>query len=319
MTSSDTGPAGAYAIPRNAFAAKRFSIVTAAALVPVLGAGIWFHGPSVLLALVLSYVSGAVVEVAFSYVRRKRARVSWSLLVTGLVLPLILPPATPLWMVGLGTAFGVFFGQEVFGGEGHNVFNAALVGKCFLLLSWPAAVGDAIKATVPAVEGGAAPSAPDLLLGPGAGGVGETFTTAVIVGAIAMVVLKAASWRTVLATLVSGAALSGALWLADAERFATPLATVLSGSFVFGAAFLAAHPVTSPGTSKGKWIYGCFIGVMAVLIGSLSAYGTYTEAVMFAVLLGNLFAPAIDSAVVAIRSARGEAGPKAEATQEGGE
>jgi Na+-transporting NADH:ubiquinone oxidoreductase subunit B len=319
MTSSDTGPAGVSAVPRNAFEPRRHAIVTAAALVPALAAGVWFHGPRVLLALAVSYACGAVVEVAFSYVRRKRARVSWSLLVTGLILPLILPPATPLWMVGLATAFGVFFGQEVFGGEGHNIFSPALVGKCFLLLSWPAVVGDAIKATVPVVEGGVAPSALDLLLGPGAGGVGEACTAAVIVGALVLVILKVASWRTVLATLVSGAALSGALWLADAGRFATPLATVLSGSFVFGAAFLAAHPVTSPGTSPGKWIYGCLIGVMAVLIGSLSAYGTYTEAVMFAVLLGNLFAPAIDSAVVAIRSARGEAGPQVDTTQGAGE
>ena len=297
---------------------RRHMIVVAAALVPALGGAVWFHGAWTILVLVVSCAAAAAVELAFSRVRTKRFRVSEATLVTGLIFALVLPAGIPLWMVGLGAAFGILFGQEAFGGAGHNFFMPALVGKSFLLLSWPNSFADALRSTAESVSD-AATSFGGLMFGPAAGGVGEVLPVAIVAGAVLVVIMKVANWRTVVAVLVPALAVGWALHALNAysvenelgllnpDMIATPLQTVLSGPLLFAACFLATDSSTSPETNAGKWAHGAIVGVLVVLIKSLSSYGTYTEAATFAVLMGSLFAPMIDSIVVTVRFGRAKA------------
>lgn len=299
---------------------RRHYIVLAAALVPALGAAVWFHGAGTMLVLAVSLVAAAAVELTFSRVRTKRFRVSEVTLVTALIFALILPAGIPIWMVGLGAAFGMIFGQEAFGGAGHNFFLPALVGKCFLLLSWPQPFADALKATVETFSGPGVTFG-GLMLEPAAGGAGEVLPVAIIIGAILILAMKVANWRTVVAVLVPAVAVAWGLHalnvhlilteseleLLDPEKILTPLQTILSGPLLFAACFLATDFATSPETNAGKWAQGVIVGVLAVLMKSLSNYPTYTEAATFAVLMGNLFAPMIDSIVVAVRFRRAKA------------
>jgi len=283
----------------------RWHVIAAAALLPSLAAGFYFHGTSnalrIIISIVISYACLAVVEGAFSAVRRGKFRVSRSFVLTGLLLPLLLPPGTPFWMVALGAVFGAVFGKEAFGGTGHNFFNPALVGKCFLFLSWPAAMGSALNATAAA---GDQSGVVGMLLRSSPGGVGEVCPAAILLGVVVLIAFGIADWRTVVATLVAAGAMSWALWLADGAKFASPLSVLLSGGFLFIVCFVATDRMASARTRAGKLACGVLVGVLAVLMKTFSAYPTYTESAMFAVLLGSLFAPAIDAAVVAILGAR---------------
>ncbi len=301
---------------------RRRYVVLAAALVPALMAAVYYHGARTLAVLAVSCVFAAAVELAFSYIRTKRCRVSEATLVTGLIFALVLPVGTPLWMVALGAAFGILFGQEAFGGAGSNFFLPALVGKSFLLLSWPQPFGEALKSTAETV-GEQGMSFGELMFGAVAGGAGEVLPAAIIVGAVVLLATKIANWRTVvavlvpavlvawglhalnehlLATAVEGESESGGFL--DLAKILTPLQTILSGPLLFAACFLATDSSSSPETNAGRWVHGAIVGILVVLMKSLSTYATYTEAATFAVLMGNLFAPMIDSIVVAARFRR---------------
>ncbi|MHC5054661.1 MAG: RnfABCDGE type electron transport complex subunit D [Planctomycetota bacterium] len=318
--STGARPGGAAPFLRSTWSLRRRYIVLAAALAPALAAAIYHHGPRTLAVLLVSLVAAAAVEAIFSYVRRRRFRLGEATLVMGLVFALILPAGVPLWMVALGAAFGILFGQEVFGGAGHNFFLPALVGKSFLLLSWPQPFAEALKSTAEAVgEPGTAFG--KLAFGAAAGGAGEVLPAAIIAGAALLLVMKIANWRTVVAVLVPAVAVAWGLHalnvhlieteseleLLDRDRILTPLQTILSGPLLFAACFLATDSVTSPETNAGKWAHGVIVGILMVVMKSLSNYSTYTEAATFAVLMGNLFAPMIDSIVVAVRFRRAKA------------
>jgi len=268
------------------------------ALMPAAAAAVWHHGARTLAEIAVSCAASAAVEIVFALVR-KRPMVP-GVLVPGLALALVLPPGTPLWMAGLGAAFGTFFGKEVFGGTGHNLFNPAAVGKCFLFLSYPTVMMEAVRAGA----AGPVPAGASLLLGPQPGGAGEVCAACILAGALVLVLSRAGSWRTMLSVELSAGALSAALWAFAPDRFDPPHAALLSGGLLFGACFLASDPATSPVSRGGKWIYGAMVGALAVVIRNFSAYNAYSQGVMFAVLLGNLFAPMIDSAALALRSRR---------------
>jgi len=315
---------GAAPFLRSTWSLRRRYVILAAALVPALGAAVIYHGARVLAVLVVSCLFAAAVELAFSHVRTKRFRISEATLVTGLVFALVLPVGTPLWMVALGAAFGILFGQEAFGGAGSNFFVPALVGKSFLLLSWPQPFAEALKSAGEAVSG-QGDSFGELLFGAVAGGAGEVLPVAIIVGAVLLLATKIANWRTVVAVLVPAVVVAWGLHalnvhlvaaaaeveaesesaaLLDPAKIFTPLQTILSGPLLFAACFLATDSATSPETNAGRWVHGVIVGVLVVLMKSLSTYATYTEAATFAVLMGNLFAPMIDSIVVAARFRR---------------
>jgi Na(+)-translocating NADH:ubiquinone oxidoreductase B subunit len=303
---------------------KRFMSVVIVALVPTLLAALYFFGLRVLAMIAVSYVVGGTVEVLFAVVRKEE--INEGFLVTGLLFPLILPPALPLWMVAVGVAFGVLVGKEVFGGTGRNIFNPALVGRCFLALAYPRTMSsewvkpvaefpgrlleyvtasnlDAVTAATPLVTAkqGELVHWSNLLFGNVSGSAGETCALAIIIGGTFLLLTRVGSWRTVFGVLGSFILLAGVLHFAQPDEFAPVGWGVLAGGLLFGAFFMATDPVTSPVTNAGKWACGAIIGVIIVLIRNLTGY---VEGVMFAILLGNIVAPILDEVVIGFRIRR---------------
>ncbi len=302
---------------------KRFMSMAIIALVPCVLASIYFFGLRVLAMIVVSYAAGGAVEVAFAIVRKDQ--INEGLLVTGLLFPLILPPALPLWMVAAGVAFGVLVGKELFGGTGRNLFNPALVGRCFLALAYPKAMSsswvkpiaefpgrltqyvsasslDAVTSATPlaTAKQGQWAALSDMFFGNVSGSVGETSALLIIIGGVFLLLSRVANWRTVVGVLGSFTLLSAGLhWSGSAP--ATPLWHLLAGGLLFGAFFMATDPVTSPTTNAGKWVYGTIIGLTTVLIRNFTGY---VEGVTFAILLGNITAPILDEVVVHFRMRR---------------
>ena len=315
---SPAARAGGAPFIRDPLDVKRFMSMVIVALVPCTAASLYFFGLRVVAMIAVSYAVGGVVEVLFAVVRKEE--INEGFLVTGLIFPLILPPTLPLWMVGVGVAFGVLVGKELFGGTGRNLFNPALVGRCFLALSYPAAMtsswivpktafpgrltqfvgaGDALAVTaatplVGAKQGSLAAMS-DLLVGSVSGSAGETSAIAVVIGGVFLLLTGVASWRTVAALLGSFCITGFLLGLARPEIVGPVGWHVAAGGLLFGAFFMATDPVTSPITKTGKWAYGVTIGVATVLIRHLSGY---VEGVMFAILLGNIVAPVLDRITV---------------------
>ncbi len=294
---------------------KRFMSMVILALLPTTAAAIVFFGLHVVWMILVSYIVGGVIEVAFALIRKKE--IEEGFLVTGLIFPLILPPTAPLWVVAVGVGFGVFFGKEVFGGTGRNIFNPALVGRLFVTIAfpeimsafWRAPFSDAITAATPlsAFKLGQAvsPSLLDLLLGQAPGSTGELFRLGIIAGGLFLMVVRISDWRIPLAYLGAAFAL---FWIGhslDPRAVAPPLISLLSGGLLFGALFMATDPVTSPITKSGKVVFGLFCGVLTFLIRSFSGF---TEGVMFSIVLMNTFSPLIDTIVLSRRYKRVEIG-----------
>ena len=312
---TDNAPYG-----RDATDVKRYMFMVILALIPCLAASIYFFGWRVLLMLMVSYAAGGMVEVLFAIVRKEE--INEGFLVTGFIFPLILPPGLPLWLVAVGIIFGVLVGKEVFGGTGRNLFNAALVGRCFLafgytplmakawvqpasgawgnLFSFTTANSDAVTSATPLVlaKGGELVSTLDLFIGRVAGSAGETSALAILLGGVFLVATGIANWRTVVGTLVSFTALSAILHQSTPSVIGPTWFSLLSGGILFGAFFMATDPVTSPTTIPAKWGYGILVGVTTVLI---RAFSGYMEGVTFAILLGNICAPLMDEVVIRTR------------------
>lgn len=303
---------------------KRFMSMVIIALIPCVLGSIYFFGLRVLAVIAVSYAAGGAVEVMFAIVRKEE--INEGFLVTGLLFPLILPPALPLWMVAVGVAFGVLIGKELFGGTGRNPFNPALVGRCFLALAYPREMSsswiapgeglagrllqyvsssnmDAVTSATPLgmAKQGELVDLSDLFFGNVAGSIGETSALAIILGGIFLLLTRVANWRTVAGTLGSFAVLAGALHWAHPEKFGPVGWGLMAGGLLLGTFFMATDPVTGPITNGGKWAYGALIGTATVLIRNLTGY---VEGVMFAILLGNIVAPILDEIVLRFRLRR---------------
>lgn len=286
---------------------------------------------AILPCVIVTYAVGLGIEFAFAQWRGEEIQEGF--LVTGLMIPLILPVDTPVWMVAVATAFAVIFAKEVFGGTGYNIFNVALVARAFLFFAYPAqmsgdsvfvshgsmlGVGDALadgfSCATPlgqiasatggdfALQGinGAPISAWDAFLGLIPGSFGETSVLCILIGAAVLLLTRVASWRIMLSVVLGGLAMG---WLANVcatptypASYLSPLDQLLYGGFAFAAVFMATDPVTAARTRKGQYVYGFLIGVIAVLIRTYNA--GYPEGAMLAVLLMNAFAPLIDYFVV---------------------
>jgi Na+-transporting NADH:ubiquinone oxidoreductase subunit B len=267
--------------------------------------------------LVVVFAAGGAVEVLFSVVRKHE--VNEGFLVTGMLLPLILPPTIPLWQAGLGTVFGVLFGKEVFGGTGMNFLNPALVGRAFLFFAYPAQLsgeGPWIAADFLGVDGftgatilaqaAAEPGALEgaswsqAFLGLVPGSMGETSALACLLGAALLILTRVGSWRTMAGVTIGTLVFSLLLNWAGSETnpmFAMPFHWhVVLGGWAFGAIFMATDPVSSAFTERGKWAYGFGIGALVVLIRVVNP--AYPEGMMLAILFMNMFAPLIDYVVI---------------------
>ena len=307
---------------------KRTMIVVVLALLPAFLFGCFNTGLQVGLAgfeafayglvrilpmVCVSYVVGLGIE--FAYAQSRREEVNEGYLVTGLLIPMIMPVSTPLWMVALGVAFAVIFGKEVFGGTGMNIFNPALTARAFVFFAFtPQMSGEEVwyskwsmmGAQTDGVSGATALeqlattgemqwSATDAFLGFIPGSFGETSTLCILVGAAILLFTGIAAWRTMASVFVGGLAM-GYLFQALGVTEFPAYYHLLVGGFAFGAVFMATDPVTSAQTNAGKYIVGFMTGALAVLTRVVNP--AYPEGMMLAILFMNALAPTVDYFVV---------------------
>jgi len=287
---------------------------------------LWIGIIKVLPLVVISYGVGLLVEFIFAVI--KGHEVEEGYLVTGMLVPLIVPVDTPLWMLAVAVVFGVIIGKEVFGGTGMNILNPALTIRAFLFFAYPTWMSgdkvwvyDAVNrtGTADAISG-------ETILGSYAqnqeviysnwdkffgfipGSVGETSTFLILLGAAFLIFTKIGSWRIIVSTFV-GAAVMGLIFngivnadiITESSKFYGLMSTnwwehLMIGGLAFGAVYMATDPVTGSQTNKGKWIYGFLIGFISIMIRVFNP--AYPEGVFLAILLMNVFAPTIDHYVV---------------------
>ena len=330
---------------------KRTMIMVVIALIPALLFGMWNIGYqhflaigqdatfwqqfafgllAMLPAIVVSYLVGLGIE--FTVAQFKGHEIQEGFLVSGILIPMIIPVDTPLWMVAIATAFSVIFAKEVFGGTGYNVFNVALITRAFLFFAYPTAMsgdkvwvrtrdafwygaGDKIDGFSGATPLGQVAIAPeyagitdtfgnpigfmDAFMGWIPGSMGETSTLAILIGAAILLITRVASWKTMLSVFAGGAFTAFLFNQFGPDTAAAQMPWYMHlvlGGFAFGAVFMATDPVTSARTETGKWIYGFLIGVIAIVVRVLNP--GYPEGMMLAILLMNIFANLIDYYVV---------------------
>lgn len=277
----------------------------------------WFGFLKVLPLVIVSYVVGLGIEFAAAQIRGHEINEGY--LVTGLLIPLIMPIDVPLWMLALATAFAVILGKEVFGGTGMNIFNPALVARAFIFFSYPGwMTGDKVwveglikNQSIDGFSGATPlgllalggnenqlPSIWNMFLGTIPGSVGETSKLAILLGAIILIITGIGSWKIMLSMVLGGMAMGILFNLVGANPYMqVPFYYhFIMGGFLFAAVYMATDPVTGSQTEKGKWIYGFLIGLLSVLFRVVNP--AYPEGVMLAILLMNLFAPLIDYYVI---------------------
>ncbi len=285
------------------------------ALMPLLLVAIYLFGWRTLALMGTVLFFGTITEAAFTYPQGKP--VTSAVFVTGLIFALSLPPTIPFWMAIVGIVAGVALGKMMFGGFGQNVFNPAMVGRCFIYITFPlqmtnrwvepiwgnwgglarwSAPLDTISSATPLVElrQGDLIAWKDLFLGHTSGSLGETSAVLILAGGLFIIAKKAASWRLALSCLLGGISGSVMLRMAGFEHTLPPLATLLAGSFLFGSLFVVTEPVSGAKTKLGQWIYG---GTTGALIVVLRGFSNFAEGVMFSVLIMNAFVPILDQTV----------------------
>lgn len=284
----------------------------------------WFGFLKVLPIIIVSYVTGLGIEFIFAQIRGHE--VNEGFLVSGMLIPLVMPVDVPLWTVAIATAFAVVIGKEVFGGTGMNILNPALTARAFLFFAYPSKMsgdfvwtaglekgtgvidgysgatilGQAAAQNTQFTNGlpGHTYSTWDMFLGTIPGSIGETSTLAILIGAIILIYTGVGSWKIIASVFAGGAFMGLLLNLFAANNYMSmPFwEHLILGGFAFGAVYMATDPVSGAQTEKGKWIYGFLIGFLAIMIRVLNP--AYPEGVMLAILLMNVFAPLIDYYVI---------------------
>ena len=320
---------------------KRVMIMVVLSLVPAMLFGIWnvgyqyymstvenfdaaanfwpivLHGLIKVLPLyIVAYLVGLAIEFVSAQIQGHEVNEGY--LVSGMLIPLIVPVDVPLWMLAVAVAFAVIIGKEVFGGTGMNIWNPALLTRAFLFFSYPSSMsGDYVWVSGLGEEGaqivdgftGATPLANasmeglqasgysifDLVVGTIPGSVGETSVIAILLGAALLLWTGVASWKIMFSSVLGGLAI-GYLGYALGSTDLPGYSQLIRGGFLFGTVFMATDPVTSAQTEKGKWIYGFLVGALAVTVRIWNA--GYPEGMMLAILLMNTFAPLIDHYVI---------------------
>lgn len=286
----------------------------------------WYGFLKVLPLYLVAYIVGLAIEFASSQIRHEEVNEGY--LMSGMLIPLIVPVDVPLWMLAVAVAFAVIFGKEVFGGTGMNIWNPALLTRAFLFFSYPnhmsgsqswialrkgealldgatgatplSMIGDGADALANAgVQYGT--SLADMFIGTIPGSVGETSVIAILIGAFILLYTGVASWK-IMVSSVLGASLVA--WLGNVSGVSDipVLMHLCLGGFAFGTVFMATDPVTSAQTETGKWIYGFLVGAICIIVRLFNP--GYAEGMMLAILLGNTFAPLIDWCVVSRHTAR---------------
>lgn len=325
---------------RDAIDLKRTMILVVLSLVPCLLFGMWnagyqhhlalgtkdaslidnflFGASKVLPLVIVSYVSGLTVEFIFAIVRKHT--VNEGFLVSGMLIPLVMPVDVPLWMVAVSTVFAVIIGKEVFGGTGMNILNPALTARAFLFFAYPTkmsgnevwintsrpegqALVDGYSGATPLGDAAAGfankiPGIWESFIGTIPGSVGETSALACLIGALILLYTGIGSWRIMLSVFVGGFVMAAIFNLFGTTTLMqiSPVHHLVLGGFAFGAVFMATDPVSAAQTNKGKYIYGFLIGLFAILFRVFNP--AYPEGMMLAILFMNVMAPLIDHYVI---------------------
>lgn len=295
-------------------------------LIPVSLMSIYLFGWRMLLLLAFVTVAGVLSEYGVMYlIQKDKTKVSEAVFVSCLLYTLTLPPSTPIWIAVVGIVFAIVFAKGAFGGFGQNIFNPALVARCFVYISFPhqltmswteafqgfpggfarfAGGADLATSATPMImlndgaEG--VPSVWNMFLGTTSGSLGETSAVLILLGAVYLLYKKTASWKIMLGTFLGGGIFGSILYFAGVYP-ANPLQFILSGGFLFAAVFMATDPITASRDETGKFIFGVFVGLVATVI---RVFSLFTEGIMFAILIGNAFAPLIDRNLKSFRAWR---------------
>ncbi len=281
------------------------------ALIPATIFSVYVFGWRSLLLLVVVTAAGFFTEYVFLRAYYKEP-VSSALFVSSFLFTLTLPPTLPLWMAVVGIIFGIAIGKMAFGGFGRNVFNPALTGRAFIFVSfggpmtaaWVENLGgfpggfetfaaDTVTQATPMMKlvQGTDVSPLSMFLGTEAGCLGETSALLILLGGVYILWKKYANWRIVVSGFIGMLVLQTVLWAAGIQGAIDPLAAGLGGGWMLGILFMATDPISAAGTNTGRWVYGAFIGALTSLIRTFSIW---SGGMMFAILLGNMFAPIMD-------------------------
>lgn len=325
---------------RDAIDLKRTMITVVLSLIPCLFFGMWNTGyqhyralgitdasfidnfifgvAKILPIVIVSYVVGLGVEFIFAILRKHK--VNEGFLVTGMLIPLVMPVDIPLWMVAVATVFAVIIGKEVFGGTGMNILNPALTARVFLFFAYPTKMSgdqvwintelekgqhlaDGFSGATPlgnaaAGMGDKIPGIWESFIGIIPGSIGETSTLACLIGAAILIYTGIGSWRIILSVFLGGFLMAALfnMFAMNTLMALTPLHHLVLGGFAFGAVFMATDPVTAAQTNKGKYIYGLLIGMFAILLRVFNP--AYPEGMMLSILFMNVMAPLIDHFVI---------------------
>lgn len=287
-------------------------------LIDIVMFGLW----KVLPIIIVSYVVGLGIEFIFAQLRGHE--VNEGFLVSGMLIPLVMPVEAPLWIVAVSTAFAVIIGKEVFGGTGMNIWNPALVARAFFFFAYPKKISgsevwiadkaDSFSGATPLANAaelvgasgdqvgnilGKLPSSWDMFTGLIPGSIGETSTIAILIGAAILIYTGIGSWKIMLSTVVGAVAMGLLFNTIGVNAYMTEIPYwqhLIMGGFAFGAVFMATDPVTAAQTNTGKYIYGFLIGSFAILIRIVN--GGFPESMMLSILMMNTFSPLIDHYVI---------------------
>ena len=310
---------------RDRLTTQKIMFIVIGSLMPAFAGAIFFFGMKALLLTTIAILSSVVCEIICQAIRKRPITVGdGSAILTGLLLGLTLPPDVPYFLPVIGASFAIVVGKQLFGGLGYNIFNPALVGRAFLVASWPLFMTDrwvaprigtmsginpglssldlVTEATplntaklyldiegVPALLN-ASSTLSALFFGQTGGSIGETSVILLLLGAIVLLLLRIIDYRIPLSYFLTVFSLTGILWILGIIPL-TPIFHILSGGLFLGAFFMATDYVTSPITKKGRWIFGIGCGIITIVI---RVWGGYPEGVAFSILLMNAATPVID-------------------------
>jgi len=307
-------------MPGKIFQKQKVMLRVCYSLTPLVLASIYFFGWKSLGLIITTLIFGTAAEAAFSF--RQGKPVSSAVFVTCLIFALSLPPTLPFWIAAVGIIVGVGMGKMLFGGFGQNIFNPAMVGRCFIYVSFPSQMTnswieplkgtakglgswsasiDAVTSATPMMnlKQNISVSLGNLFLGNTSGSLGETSAILIILCGAYLLYKKAAPWRLALSCLLGGVFLSGILRFMGFSTIPGPIPAVLSGAFLFGTMFVVTEPVTGAKTKPAQWIYGFIIGGLTMV---LRGFSNFPEGFMFSVLLMNSFTPLLDQIVLNIQT-----------------
>ncbi len=289
------------------------------ALLPILLFSIYAFGWRVLGLTVFNIIVACLIEFITENKIYNRKKISEAAIISAVLYTMTLPVSIPFWMSALGIAFAIFFGKAVFGGFGKNVFNPALVGRVFVYVNFPqpltinwneavlGGIGSLNKWMNPMIDqvttatpmlafrnGGQITNYMDLFLGNIPGAIGETSKLLILIGAIYIIYKKVASWEIMVSCVAGLTAMTLIFNFMGVESVPNPIFSMLSGGFLLGAVFMATDPISAPKTRPAKFIYGLIIGTVSVII---RGFALFSEGMMFAILIGNIFGPIMDYVV----------------------